>query len=63
MQNKKNNISVIPKLIREEMFRENRKRYFGTLIFVKIGAFAKSEPIPPLVESLKKEKMMFPQKR
>jgi hypothetical protein len=42
-------------LIREEIFLEKRKRYFGTLILVNIEAFDKREDIPPLVASLKKE--------
>ena len=33
--NKKNMIRVSPKLIREETFRENRNKYFGTFTLVK----------------------------
>ena len=53
MQKIRNTANVSPKFIREEMFLEKRKRYLGILIFVKISAFAKSEPIPPLVASEK----------
>ena len=56
-------INVRPKFMREDMFLENRNRYFGTLIFVKIPAFAKRDPIPPLVDSLKNEKIIFPENR
>ena len=63
IQKIKNTASVSPKLISEDILREKRKRYFGTLILVKIAALPRSEPIPPLVESLKKEKIIFPQKR
>ena len=52
-----------PKFIRDETFLENKNKYFGTFILVKIPEFARREPIPPPVESLKKEKTMFPQKR
>ena len=54
-QKRRNTRKVKPKLIREEIFLENRKRYFGTLILVNIEAFDKREDIPPLVASLKKE--------
>jgi hypothetical protein len=63
MQNIRNTPSVSPKLIRDETFFENKKRYFGTLILVNIPALARSEPIPLLVDSLKYEKSMFPLKR
>ena len=53
---------VIPKFISEETFLENRKRYLGTFTFVKIPALPRREPIPPLVESVKYEKTIFPQK-
>ena len=53
MQKMKNTIKVSPKLISDDTFLEKRKRYFGTLIFPNISALARSEPIPPLVESEK----------
>jgi hypothetical protein len=53
MQKIKNTASVNPKLIRAETFLENKNKYLGTFIFVKISAFPRSEPIPPLVESVK----------
>ena len=62
MQKMKKTISVSAKFISEETFREKRKRYFGTFIFVKISAFPRREPIPPFVESEKYEKIIFPQK-
>ena len=49
--------------MRADMFFENRKRYFGTLILEKMCAFSRSELIPVLVASLKKENTMLPQKR
>ena len=62
MQKMKNTQRVSPKLISEETFLEKRKRYFGTFIFVKIPAFARREPMPPFVESLKYAKTILPQK-
>jgi hypothetical protein len=49
----KNIISVSKKFIKDETFFDNKNKYFGTLTFVKIPAFAISELIPPLVASLK----------
>ena len=63
MQKMKNTARVSPKFMSEETFFENKKRYFGTFIFVKMLAFARSDPIPPFVESVKKENTIFPQKR
>ena len=63
IQNKKKTTSVMPKLMIEDTFFEKRKRYLGTFIFVKMEELASKEPIPPLVESEKYEKMIFPQKR
>ena len=63
MQNIRNITKVSPKLISDETFFEKRKRNFGTFIFVKIAELARREPMPPFVESVKKEKTIFPQKR
>jgi hypothetical protein len=63
MQKMKNTARVRPKLISEDTFLENRNRYFGTFIFVKIAEFAIRLPIPPPVASEKKLNIMFPQKR
>jgi hypothetical protein len=62
-QKTRNTKNVKPKLMRDDMFFEKRKRYFGTFIFEKIEALSKSEDIPVPVASLKKEKTIFPQKR
>lgn len=53
MQNRKKTISVSPKLISVCRFFESRKRYFGTLILVKIFALLIREVIPWDVDSLK----------
>ena len=53
MQKMMNIRNVNPKLIRDEMFREKRKRYLGTFTFLKIDEFAKREVIPPLLASEK----------
>ena len=63
IQKMRNTRNVSPKLISEEIFLENRKRYFGTFILVNIDAFERREDIPPLVASLKNAYMIFPQKR
>ena len=34
MQNTRNTVNVSPKLIRDEMLREKRNRYFGMFIFI-----------------------------
>ena len=54
---------VKPKFITAETFWESKNRYFGTLILEKIWAFATSEFIPPLVDSLKYEFTRLPAKR
>ena len=53
MQNTKNTPKVRPKLISVCTFLENKKRYFGTLTFVKIPALLINEVMPWLVDSLK----------
>jgi hypothetical protein len=63
MQKIMNTTKVIPKLIREEIFFEKRKRYFGTLTFENIDALSIRDDIPEPVASLKYEKTIFPQKR
>ena len=63
MQKMRKTEKVRPKLIRDETFFENRKRYFGTFIFEKIFALSIRELIPVFVASLKKEKTILPQKR
>ena len=60
---RKKMMSVRPKLISEATFLERRNMYFGRLIFVIILEFCMREFIPPLVESLKKEKVRLPEKR
>jgi hypothetical protein len=55
MQNMRNTPKVRPKLIREVIDLEKRKRYFGTFIFENIPALPIREPMPPLVQSVKKE--------
>jgi hypothetical protein len=62
-QKSKNTKNVNPKFIRDEIFLENKKRYFGTFIFENIDALSNSDDIPVPVASLKKENTIFPQKR
>ena len=63
MQKIMNTTKVMPKFIRDEMFFEKRKRYFGTLIFEKIDALSIREDMPEDVASLKYENTILPQKR
>ena len=56
-------ISVSPKLIKEEMFFDNKKIYLGTLTLLKIPALAINEFIPLLVDSVKYETSKLPQNR
>jgi hypothetical protein len=63
MQKRRNTKNVKPKLISADIFFENRKRYFGTFILVKISALEIRADIPPLVASLKKVNIIFPQNR
>ena len=53
MTNRKNRQSDNPKLISEDTFFENKKRYFGTLTFVKIPELLSNAIIPVDVDSLK----------
>ena len=53
---------VNPKLISDETDLENKNKYLGTFIFVKMFAFANKDVIPPVVASLKNEYKMLPQK-
>ena len=55
-------MKVRPKFIREDIDFENKNRYLGMLIFEKMSAFDISAVIPPFVASLKKAKIIFPQK-
>lgn len=54
---------VIKKLIKVEMFFVTTKRYLGTFIFEKIGAFATKAPKPPEVDSLKNEYTRLPENK
>jgi len=52
-QSMKNGIKVKEKLIRVWAFFARRNRYFGTLIFEKIGALSSRTVIPWVEDSLK----------
>ena len=49
--------------MREDTFLDSRNKYLGTLILVMILAFIIREFMPPVVDSLKKEKVRFPANR
>lgn len=53
MTNRKNRQSDNPKLISEDTFFENKKRYLGTLTFVKMLELLSNAIIPADVDSLK----------
>ena len=57
IQNTKNTTSTRPKLMSACTFLENRNRYFGTFILVKMGALSMSDVIPWPDDSLKYEKI------
>ena len=52
--NTKKIIKDRPKLIKTEIFLDNKKMYLGALILVITFAFAIKACMPPLVDSLKK---------
>ena len=53
MTNRKNRQSDNPKLISEDTFFENKKRYLGTFTFVKMPELLSNAIIPAVVDSLK----------
>ena len=61
IQKKRKTSNVRAKFIRDETFFEKRNRYLGRFIFEKMSAFPRSALIAPFVESVKKEKTIFPQ--
>ena len=63
MQNKKNTHRVRPKLMRVCTFLENRNRYLGIFTLVNMEALPMRDIMPWLVDSLKQEKIILPQKR
>ena len=63
IQNTKNTTSTRPKLMSACTFLENRNRYLGTFILVKMGALSMSDVIPWPDDSLKYEKSKLPQNK
>lgn len=55
--------NVREKFIRDDTFRENKKRCFGTFIFEKMGELSRREVMPPELASAKYAKIIFPQNR
>lgn len=63
IQNRKNTHSDSPKLMSVCTFLENRNKYLGMFTLVKIAALPMREVIPWIVDSLKQEKIKFPQNK